>query len=191
MSDERRARPAGNAADSPWRTLAARETYRNPWLIVTEYAVIRPDGQPGIYGVVDPGDNATIVALDAQQRVLLVRDFVYPMQAWAWALPSGMVEAGEAPGVAAARELREEGGLVAVQWDDLGAYWTTPGIAAQTSYLYLARGLTPVAAQPEPTEVITRRWAALDEALALCAQGAIRHALAALALHLTRAHLAR
>ena len=49
-----------DAADSPWRTLAAREAYRNPWLSVTEYQVLRPDGAPGLYGVVDPGDNVTI-----------------------------------------------------------------------------------------------------------------------------------
>jgi 8-oxo-dGTP pyrophosphatase MutT (NUDIX family) len=189
MSKERSSHPT-DAPDSPWRTVGAREIYRNPWLSVTEYAVIRPDGQPGIYGVVDPGDNATVVALDEQLRLLLLRDFVYPLQTWAWALPSGMVEAGEAPDLAAARELREEGGLVAARWDELGAFWTTPGIAAQTSHLFLARDLTPVAAQPEPTEVITRRWLALDDALALCAAGAIRHAPAALALHLARAHLA-
>jgi 8-oxo-dGTP pyrophosphatase MutT (NUDIX family) len=183
-TDARVPRPTADAPESPWRTLSAREQYRNPWMVVTEYQVIRPDGQPGIYGVVDPGDNVTIVARDDAGRVLLVRDFIFPMQQWAWSLPSGAVEPGEDPRVAAVRELREEGGVVADHWDALGNFWTTPGIAAQTSYLFLARDLTFVAAQPEPTEVITHQWVDLAEGLAMCQRGEIHHALAALALHL-------
>lgn len=181
-------RPIVDAPDSPWRTLHAREQYRNPWVAVTEYQVMRPDGQPGIYGVVDPGDNVTIVARDAAGRVLLVRDFIYPMQQWAWSLPSGAVEADEDPATAAVRELREEGGVQAQRWDALGQFWTTPGIARQTSFLFLARDLVAVAAQPEPTEVISRQWVDLAEAVAMCQRGEIHHALAALALHLTAAY---
>jgi 8-oxo-dGTP pyrophosphatase MutT (NUDIX family) len=183
----RQPRPSPDAPDSPWHTQSARETYRNPWVVVTEHQVIRPDGQPGIYGVVDPGDNVTIVARDEGGRVLLVRDFIYPMQQWAWSLPSGAVESGEDPFTAAVRELREEGGVRARRWGALGSFWTTPGIAAQTSYLFLARDLEAVAAHPEPTEVITHHWMALADALALCQRGEIRHALAALALHLVAA----
>ena len=72
--------PRPDAPESPWRTLAAREVYRNPWISVTEYQVVRPDGAPGIYGVVDPHDNAAIVALDDEARVLLVGEFLYPLQ---------------------------------------------------------------------------------------------------------------
>ncbi len=178
----RQARPTADATDSPWHTLAAAERYRNPWLVVTEHQVIRPDGSAGIYGVVDPGDNATILAQDEAGRILLVRDFVYPMQQWAWSLPSGSVEPGEDPAQAAARELREEGGLIAASWRLLGEYWLTPGIAPQTSFVYLARDLTMVPATPEPTEVITRQWLPFAEALALCQRGEIHHATAVLAL---------
>src|SRR5262249_50708663 len=109
------AAPGGRAdpADSPRRTLGARPGYSNPWLSAVEYAVVRPDGQPGIYGVVDPGPNATIVALDDHEHVTLVRDFVYPLQRAAWGLPSGKVEEGEAPLAAAQRELAEEAALAA------------------------------------------------------------------------------
>lgn len=169
--------------------MAAIERYRNPWIVVTEHQVLRPDGTPGIYGVVDPGDNATIVALAADGCVLLVRDFIYPMQQWAWSLPSGAVEPEEAPLEAAVRELREEGGVEAAIWQLLGSYWLTPGIAAQTSFLYLARTLQSVPAAPEVTEVLTRRWVPLAEALAMCQRGAIRHATAALALMLAQAGL--
>jgi 8-oxo-dGTP pyrophosphatase MutT (NUDIX family) len=174
-----------DAADSPWRTLSAREVYRNQWLSVTEYQVIRPDGAPGLYGVVDPGDNATIVALDEDEQVCIVEDFLYPIQQRGWFLPSGAINQGEDPLLAAQRELAEETGLRAAQWERLGAFYLTPGIATQRSHLYLARGLTAGAPQREPTEVgMTMRQAPLREACAASRRGETPSAIAALGLAL-------
>ena len=169
-------------AGSPWRTLDAREVYRNPWIAVTEYQVVRPDGQPGIYGVVDPGDNAAIVALDAEQCVTLVGEFVYPLQVYCWMVPSGFVERGEDPLAAARRELAEEGGLEAHDWTALGAYYLSSGISTQTSYAYLARDLRSVTARPEGTELLTLRSVTLAEARAMCLRNEIRDAPSVLAL---------
>jgi 8-oxo-dGTP pyrophosphatase MutT (NUDIX family) len=156
-----------DAADSPWRTLAAREAYRNPWLSVTEYQVVRPDGAPGIYGVVDPGDNVTIVALDDDQQVWVVEDFLYTIQRWSWFLPSGAIDPEEDPLRAARRELLEETGLRAARWELLGAYYLSFGISTQRSYLYLARELTAGAPQRDPAEArMTTRRMPLTEALA-------------------------
>ncbi len=144
-----------DAPDSPWRTLEARAMYRNRWLHVTEYQVIRPDGQPGIYGVVNPGDNVTIAALDDDERLWLIRDFFYPVQRYIWALPSGSVEEDEDPLRAAQRELAEEAGAFTASDDDwslVGAYYLTPGVATQRSYLYLARHAQPGLAQREGSE---------------------------------------
>jgi 8-oxo-dGTP pyrophosphatase MutT (NUDIX family) len=171
-----------DASGSPWRTLAAREVYRNPWISVTEYQVVRPDGRPGIYGVVDPGDNAAIVALDAQQRVTLVGEFLYPLQVYSWMIPSGFVERGEEPLVAARRELAEETGLEADEWTPLGAYYLSCGICDQTSYAYLARALRVVPARPEGTERLTLRPVALAEARAMCLRNEIRDAPSVMAL---------
>lgn len=167
---------------SPWRTLTAREIYRNPWLAVTEYQVIRPDGQLGIYSVVDPGTNATIVPLDAEGRVCLVGQFIYPAREYLWSLPSGRVDDGEEPLVAAHRELREETGLSADEWTELGRYYLTPGISSQVSHIYLARGLHAGLAQPEGTEQIALRWLPLADVLSACLRGEIRDAVSALGI---------
>lgn len=174
----------GNAdpPESPWRTLEAREIYRNPWLAVTEYQVIRPDGQPGIYSVIDPSDNATIVPLDAAGQVCLVGQFVYPAREYLWSLPSGRVDEGEEPLSAARRELLEETGLRAEEWTKLCSYYLTPGIAPQVSYIYLARELHAGAAQPEGTERITTRWLPLADALDACLRGDIRDATSVLGI---------
>jgi 8-oxo-dGTP pyrophosphatase MutT (NUDIX family) len=171
-----------DAPGSPWRTLEAREVYRNPWISVTEYQVIRPDGRPGIYGVVDPGDNAAVVALDAEARVTLVGEFVYPLQIDTWMIPSGFVERGEDPLEAARRELAEETGLEADEWTTLGAYYLSCGVCDQTSFTYLARGLRLVPARPEGTERLTLRHMPLAEARAMCLRNEIRDAPSVMAL---------
>ncbi len=186
---QRPTRPTPDAPDSPWRTLRATEIYRNPWLTVTEFGVTRPDGSAGVYSVADPGDNVTIAAVDGEGRVLLVRDFIFPLQRWSWSLPGGAVEPEEDPLAAARRELAEEAELVAGDWLPLGSFWLTPGISPQTSLCFLARDLRAIAARSEPTEVISRVWTPLDDALDRCRHGEMRHATAALTLWLAREHL--
>jgi 8-oxo-dGTP pyrophosphatase MutT (NUDIX family) len=179
-SSKQQVRP--DAAGSPWRTLSAREVYRNPWISVTEYQVIRPDGQPGIYGVVDPHDNAAVVALDDEERVLLVGEFLYPLQQYAWMIPSGTVEEGEDPGLAARRELEEEAGYVAAAWDSLGVYYLSSGISTQRSFAFLARGLTAGSSSPEGTEQLALRTVPLAEARAMCLRNELRDAPSVMAL---------
>jgi len=129
-------------SQTPWVTISAREVYRNPWLHVIEYSVRRPDGNPGIYGVIYPGDNAAIVALDAQDHVYLVGEFNFPLQRFEWMIPSGKVEDGEDPLAAARRELAEEVGMAASLWEPLGNYYLSSGISPQTTHVFLATDLS-------------------------------------------------
>lgn len=183
-----------DAPGSPWRTRSSRVAYRNPWITVTESQVTRPDGQPGLYGVVDAGDNVTIAAVTADERVWLIEDFLYTIQRRAWSLPSGSIEPGEGPVVAAQRELLEETGLTAARWEELGAYYLSPGVLTQRSHLYLARDLTAGAARREGTEsrMIARAFP-LEEAYQTNLRASVESAVTAvtaLGLWLARARLA-
>jgi 8-oxo-dGTP pyrophosphatase MutT (NUDIX family) len=178
-----------DAPGSPWRTTSAREVYRNSWLNVTEFQVIRPDGKPGIYGVVDPGDNVTVVALEDDERIWLISEFLYPLQTTEWFLPTGAVERGEDLLAAAQRELAEETGLRAAEWTELGAYPLSPGFSSQIGHIFLARGLRRGDAAPEGTEQITTRQVALLEALEACLRNEIRATLAVIGIWRTWALL--
>ena len=175
----------GDAPGSPWRTLAARIAYRNHWMTVTEYQVIRPDGAPGIYGVVDPGDSVSVVALDDEERVWIVEDFLYAIQARGWVLPTGAIDHGEDSLQAAQRELAEEAGLRATSWEPLGAFYLSPGIVKQRSYFYLARGLTLGEPQREGSEAhMTARQMPLRDAYAASQRGETPAASTAIGLWL-------
>src|SRR5262249_39681909 len=114
----RRREPPGRRehrmTDNPWTRLARRVAYENAWITVWHDDVLRPDGLPGIYGVVHYRSRATgVVALDEQDRVLLVGQYRYTLDLYSWELPEGGAAPGEEPLAAAKRELLEETGCTA------------------------------------------------------------------------------
>lgn len=150
--------------------------YRNPWLRVREDLVIRPDGTEGIYGVVEPFDNVAIVALTERLEVYLVGEYLYPLNTYTWKIPSGAVHPSESNLEAAKRELREETGITAQEWVELGSFYMSGGISTQVSYLYLARDLNYVGAAPEVTEVLEPRQIPLEVVYTMCNTGVLKDA---------------
>ena len=79
----------GTSDLNPWRRVSRRVAYENPWIEILHDDVIRPDGQPGIYGVVHFRNRAIgVVPLDAEGRVLLVGQFRYTMDHYSWEIRS-------------------------------------------------------------------------------------------------------
>ena len=170
---------------NPWRTLDSKVVYQNPWIRVREDRVIRPDGKEGIYGVVSPrGVAVKTVALDAQQRVHLVRQYRYPTDFPSWEIPGGAAEPGESPIEVAKRELREEAGLEAHAFVQLGGrIQTNNSILDEVGFLYLARDVVRVGdPEPDPEESFEQRSLPFDEALALVDQGEIEDVMTIIGL---------
>jgi 8-oxo-dGTP pyrophosphatase MutT (NUDIX family) len=169
----------GHAAIGPWRRIARRVAYENPWLTVWHDDVVRPDGSPGVYGVVHFESLAAgIVAIDADDRVLLVGQHRYPLDAYSWEIPEGGVPAGEDALEGARRELREETGFVAAEWLEIGRFHLSNSVTDEAGVLYLATDLTHEAAAPEATEELVVRWVPFAEALAMTLDGRITDAMA-------------
>jgi 8-oxo-dGTP pyrophosphatase MutT (NUDIX family) len=175
---------------SPWRRLSRRTAYENAWLTVWHDDVVRPDGEPGIYGVVHYANLAVgVVALDRDDRVALVGQFRYTLDRYSWEIPEGGVPADEDPLDGARRELREETGLEAARWLELGRADLSNSISDETAFFFLATDLVDGVASPDGTEELELRWVPFDEALAMTFDGRITDALSVLAIQ--RVALAR
>lgn len=123
----------------PITQISTREVYRNDWIVLREDRIRRADGSIGLYSVVDKPSYALIIARDGD-RLRLVEQFRYPLGERRWEFPQGA-----APGLAdmeplalAARELREETGLIAGQMTLLGRLDLAPGFSSQRGSVFLA-----------------------------------------------------
>ncbi len=166
-------------AQNPWKTLSSRPIYSNPWISVREDQVIRPDGQPGIYGVVETRISTGILALTPDEELYLVGQYRYTMGEYSWEIIEGGTDEGEEPLDAAKRELREEAGLVAEHWEPLGGEIHVSNChSSERGYLFVARGLSHVGASPDPTEELRIKKVPFDTALAMVMRGEIKDAIA-------------
>lgn len=130
---------------------------------------------------VDHPGAAAVVALDADDRVLLIQQYRHPIRARDWEVPAGLLDvAGESPVEAAVRELAEEVDLVAAEWEPLLTIWTTPGGSSEVIHIFLARGLSPAdsAHEREAEEVDIRpEWVPLEDAVEAVLSGRMRNAI--------------
>jgi ADP-ribose pyrophosphatase len=127
-------------------------------------------------------DSVAIVALDDQQRVLLIRQYRHPFRQYLWELPAGLCDQpGEAPTKTAARELAEETGFEADQWTTLVDLRPSPGISTEVARVYQAAGLRkgerPGDAEGEESDLETE-WVPLPQAISRVLEGRITNALA-------------
>ncbi len=174
---------ATDVAVGPWRRTGRRVAYGNPWIDVWHDDVIRPDGSAGIYGVVHFRNAAVgVVALDADDRILLVGQHRYPLDTWSWEVPEGGAPEGEDPLEGARRELLEETGVAAGTWRELGRAHLSNSVTDEAAVLFLATDLAPGRAAPEATEELEVRWVAFEEAVAMTLDGRITDALAILGI---------
>jgi 8-oxo-dGTP pyrophosphatase MutT (NUDIX family) len=171
-----------NMTDNPWRTRATRVVYDNPWISVREDEVIRPDGAPGIYGVVHFKHLAVGVLPVEDEHVYLVGQFRYTLNRYSWEIPEGGCAADEDPLSAARRELAEETGLRATNWQRMGTAHLSNSVSDELAIWFLATGLTQGEPSAEGTEQLRVRRVPLGEAFQLARNGEITDALSLLAL---------
>jgi ADP-ribose pyrophosphatase len=141
--------------------------------------VAMPDGGTAVRDYVRHTGAVAVVAVDDQERVVLVRQYRHPVRTVLWELPAGLRDvAGEDQATAAARELAEEAGVVAAQWEPLVAVYTSPGYSDERIEIFLARQLTPVGPEFDFERVfeeahMTVHHLPLEEAAAMVGRGEI------------------
>jgi 8-oxo-dGTP pyrophosphatase MutT (NUDIX family) len=170
---------------NPWRTRSTRVIYDNGRLRLCEDQVIQPDGEPGSYTYLElDWPVVAIVPVSDDGSVYLVRQWRYPWRRNSWEIPAGQGEPGELPLDGAKRELAEEVGMQAANWESLGTGFSTAAMNARY-HLFLARALSPASTahtRDGAEDDLIARCIPLNEAVEAAMDGRIEHSLSVVGL---------
>ena len=174
----------GNMSEeNPWKRVSSKVIYTNPWLKLREDQVIRPDGKPGIYGVVETRIATGVVAITGELEVYLVGQYRYPTEQYSWEIIEGGTDDNEDPLDAIKRELREEAGLIANSWAQLGPdAHLSNCISSEVAKFYVAWDLIETESDPEGTEVLQVKRLPYRECIRMAEKGEIKDAMSIIAL---------
>ncbi|WDF55145.1 NUDIX domain-containing protein [Mucilaginibacter sp. KACC 22063] len=138
---------------NPWKITGEKAVYDNPWISLTEYQVINPAGNPGIYGKVHFKNLAIgVLPLDEELNTYLVGQYRFTIDQYSWEMPEGGGPHEHEPLDSAKRELLEETGLKAKYWTELQRIHLSNSVSDEFGIVYLARGLEQFEPEPEETE---------------------------------------
>jgi ADP-ribose pyrophosphatase len=175
-----------------FRRVSEEELLR-AWLFrVDRYHLLDPGGKPFDRFVIRHPGAVTIVPVHDDGTVTLVRQYRAAVDTQVLEIPAGTRDkADEGPEATARRELAEEAGLEAANWELLLGTWNTPGISDQHTLIYLATGLTSIPSRPDGVEegYMTMETIHLDEVDALVADGSLKDETTVLGLYLARQRL--
>lgn len=172
-----------NENNNPWILLSEEEKYDNPWIKVTEYQVVNPSGNNGIYGKVHFKNHAIgIVALDEEMNTYLVGQYRFPLNQYSWEIPEGGCPLEENRLDAAKRELLEETGLKALHWQRILDMYLSNSVSDEDATVFVATGLSQHEAIPEETEQLVVKKLPFDDVFAMVQNGEITDSLSVSAI---------
>ncbi len=167
---------------NPWKTETTRLIYENPWIRVREDQVIRPDGNSGIYGVVEYHPCVGVLPIDADGNIHLVGQHRYPLDIYSWEIPEGGCNLNEPLEAAARRELKEELGLKAGKIEKIISSHLSNSVSNEEAHIFLATELTQHEAEPEGTEQLERKLVSFAAALEMVRTGEITDSMSQIAI---------
>jgi ADP-ribose pyrophosphatase len=158
------------------RIAASQSTRLSPWVSIVENRVVSaPDDNGAIYHSIDTTDYVSVLAMTADRRVPLVRQFRPAVRRFTLEFPGGMRDGEEAPETCAIRELAEEVGLAAPRLQTLAALLPDSGRLGNRMWTYFARDAVPI---PDwhPETGVEHMMVSIAELHALALDGSFDHA---------------
>jgi hypothetical protein len=159
---------------NPWKILAAKPVYKNPWIELTEYDVINPSGGTGIYGKVHFRNTAIgIITLTDDLETHLVGQYRFTLDQYSWEIPEGGAPEGTDPWKAPNASCWKKRAWQANNWQLLFNMHLSNSVCDEYAYVYLARELTQHEPQPEETEQLVVKQLPFEEVYRLVTGGHI------------------
>jgi len=164
--------------ENPWQKLNRKQIYDNPWITVFEDDVITPGGSKGIYGTVKFKNYAIgIIPIDEDGNTWLVGQYRYPLDIYSWEIPMGGGPLDVPVLESAKRELKEETGLEAKEWEEIMTIHTSNAVCNEEGYVFIAKGLTEGEMEPEESEDLKVWKLPLKQAIQMAYEGKITDSL--------------
>ncbi|GAA2377392.1 NUDIX hydrolase [Catellatospora methionotrophica] len=165
---------AEQGTDTRWIVHGSRNVYRSEWIRLNMTDVELPDGQRFEHHTVwMPAAAMTALLNDEETHVLLMWRHRFVPDLWNWELPGGLIDQGEEPAVAAAREIEEETGYRPRSLEHLVTFEPMIGMVNCPHHVYLGRGAEQVGEPTETTEMERMQWMPLTEVPALIRAGQV------------------
>ncbi len=155
------------------RTLSSQLIYEGRAVKLRVDTVKTAGGRETTREIVEHSDCVAIIAVDADDNVLLVKQFRKSVEKELLEIPAGGIEPGEDPETTVGREMREETGYLPRQVERLGGFYSTPGYGTEYLYLYLATDLIPSPLHAEDTESISLVRVPVSQIPGLISSGSI------------------
>lgn len=153
-----------------------------------EVEVLLPNGNRKHYDRISHRDSVTIIPVDNDGNIWFVRQFRFGSDSELLELPAGVMEANEEPMESAKREIREEIGMAAKVWRQLGSYYLAPGYCTENNYAFLAQDLFSSPLEMDEDEFLQVEQLPIPKVLQMIADGEFHDgkSLAALGLLLQK-----
>ncbi|MFF5793612.1 NUDIX domain-containing protein [Paeniglutamicibacter sp. NPDC012692] len=167
---------------SPRRLLNSETVYDGRiWDVVQETFEYAPDMAPLVRDFIAHPGAVAVLVLNEANEVLMINQYRHPVRMKLWEIPAGLMDIeGEAPHLAAARELAEEADLVATDWSVLVDLFLSPGSSSEAIRIFLARNPVPVPEderheRTDEESDMEIRWVPLDDAIGAVLAGKIHN----------------
>jgi ADP-ribose pyrophosphatase len=158
-----------------WTIKETTSPYKDNFIEVFVDQVIKPDGKPGTYATVRMKKGVAVLPVTKDGKVYLTSQFRYAIGRDSIEVVSGGMDGEEPPIEAAKREAKEELGIEAEDWIDMGFFAIETSIVQAPVYLFMVKGLEFSETDPDNTEDIKRMKITLDEALQMVMNNEIIH----------------